>query len=134
MSDTIRMRRLKQQIAEKAMADKKIIEGLWEKRIKQDNEDLKKMYEEVTKMSDLIERQTVIDEIKSHYRMHDNDLLELIVYKIENMPSVQPVIILCKDCVHHGYEGHIPYCDIKDYGYGWEDDDFCSYAERREEP
>jgi len=41
-------------------------------------------------MSDMIERQVVIDEIKSHYRMHDNDLLELIVYKIENLPSVQP--------------------------------------------
>lgn len=43
----------------------------------------------------------------------------------------QPEIILCKYCVHHGYKGHIPYCDIKTYGYGWKDDDFCSDAERR---
>lgn len=41
-------------------------------------------------------------------------------------------LIRCKDCIHHHYEkGEIPYCDRIDYGYGWKDDDFCSYAERR---
>lgn len=43
-------------------------------------------------------------------------------------------VIRCKDCKHHHYDGHeMPYCDKSDYGYGWEDDDFCSYAERKEE-
>ena len=41
-------------------------------------------------------------------------------------------LIRCKDCIHHHYEnGKIPYCDNIDYGYGWEDDDYCSQAERR---
>lgn len=43
-------------------------------------------------------------------------------------------VIHCKDCKHHHYDGHrIPYCDRKDYGYGWKDDDFCSKPERKEE-
>ena len=43
-------------------------------------------------------------------------------------------LIRCKDCKHHHYENNkIPYCNIIDYGYGWEDNDFCSKAERKEE-
>ena len=42
-------------------------------------------------------------------------------------------IIRCKDCKYHRYEGPIPCCTKIDYGYGWTDDDFCSYAERRED-
>ena len=50
----------------------------------------------------------------------------------EAISMLKPEIIQCKDCVHHHYEkGHIPYCDNIDYGYGWEDDDYCSKAERR---
>lgn len=45
-------------------------------------------------------------------------------------------LIRCKDCKHHHYEHHyenkIPYCNLIDYGYGWEDNDFCSRAERKE--
>lgn len=41
-------------------------------------------------MNDLISRQKAIDEIKKHYRAHDNDLLELIAFEIGRLPSVQP--------------------------------------------
>ena len=42
-------------------------------------------------------------------------------------------LVRCKDCKHHGYDRRdLPYCDINDYGYGWKDEDFCSYAERRQ--
>mgnify|MGYP006945432937 CR=1 FL=1 len=42
-------------------------------------------------------------------------------------------VIRCKNCKHHHYDSHgIPYCDKRDYGYGWEDDDFCSKVERKE--
>lgn len=42
-------------------------------------------------------------------------------------------VIRCKDCKHHHYDSHgSPYCDRKDYGYGWKDDDFCSRSERKE--
>ena len=41
-------------------------------------------------------------------------------------------IVLCKDCKHHHYSvDNIPYCDWQDYGYGWKDDDFCSWGERK---
>ena len=53
--------------------------------------------------------------------------------KIEGLKD-KYILIRCKDCKHHHYDGHgIPYCDRKDYGYGWKDDDFCSYPERKEE-
>ena len=51
---------------------------------------------------------------------------------IEKLPSAEPQIIRCKDCKHHGYDRRdLPYCSINDYGYGWKDEDFCSYAERK---
>ena len=40
-------------------------------------------------------------------------------------------LIRCKDCKHHHYQDEIPYCDMQDYGYGWKDEDYCSWAERR---
>ena len=43
-------------------------------------------------------------------------------------------ILRCKDCKYHFYENdNIPYCANIDYGYGWRDEDYCSYAERKEE-
>lgn len=39
---------------------------------------------------DTIYRQEAIDTIKKHYRAHDNDLLELIAYEFEELPSAQP--------------------------------------------
>lgn len=38
---------------------------------------------------DVISRQAAIDEIKKHYRAHDNDLLEVIAFNIGRLPSVQ---------------------------------------------
>lgn len=45
-------------------------------------------------MGDLISRQDAIDAVKKHYRI-DNDLLELIAYEIEQLPSLQPEVIAC---------------------------------------
>ena len=41
-------------------------------------------------------------------------------------------IVRCKDCKYHLYERDIPYCSNIDYGYGWNDEDYCSKGERRE--
>lgn len=41
-------------------------------------------------VNDAISRQAAIDATKKHYRAHDNDLLELIAFDIERLPSVQP--------------------------------------------
>lgn len=54
---------------------------------------------------------------------------------IKKAPTVDAVpVIRCKDCKQHFY-GHdgIPCCANIDYGYGWRDEDYCSYAERKEE-
>lgn len=40
-------------------------------------------------------------------------------------------LVRCRDCAYHGKQGDIPYCSRLDYGYGWGDDDFCSYGEAR---
>ena len=40
-------------------------------------------------MSDLISRQAAIEAVKKHYRTHDNDLLELIAFDIERLPTAQ---------------------------------------------
>lgn len=64
----------------------------------------------------------------------DSVNLEIINDFCEGEGGEQPVeLIRCRDCKHHHYDGHgIPYCDRKDYGYGWTDDDFCSKSERKE--
>ena len=41
-------------------------------------------------MTDAISRQAAIDATKKHYRAHDNDLLELIAFDIEQLPPIQP--------------------------------------------
>ena len=39
---------------------------------------------------DTIYRQAAIDKVKKHYRAYDNDLLELITFELERLPSAQP--------------------------------------------
>lgn len=45
----------------------------------------------------------------------------------EQLPSAQPEIIRCRDCVWH--DGNV--CRNNE-SIPWSDDDFCSWAERRE--
>ena len=98
-------------------------------------------------MDDLISRQAAIDAIEKHYRAHDNDLLELIAFDIEQLPPIQSDIVRCKDCKHW-----IPYDwmfsevwqskNIADYpedeigcnlcDVAMKANDFCSRAEKRE--
>ena len=47
-------------------------------------------------MNDLISRQAAIDTVAKHFRI-DNDLLEVIVYEMERLPSAQPEP--CEDAV-----------------------------------
>ena len=59
-------------------------------------------------MDELISRQAAIDEIKSHYRV-DNDLLEVIAYKISKLPPVQPKYNAsewCHDCKEYDHDKH----------------------------
>ena len=84
-------------------------------------------------MKDPIERQDAIDELYELYeymRVIDPteaaDLVRQGIFlaekKIENMPSAQPEIVRCKDCLMHGV------CRFEQ-GLGL--DGYCSQAERR---
>ena len=93
-------------------------------------------------MSDLISRQAAIDEIKSHYRV-DNDLLEVIAYKISKLPSVQPKLKMGhwiyekrKRLINETDEGAVYVTDYwckcskcgGDFGYRIMNDAFCKYC------
>ena len=55
-------------------------------------------------MSDLIDRQAAINTVKKHYRV-DNDLLEVIVYQLENLPSAYPETDgFCDGCKEYDQE------------------------------
>ena len=49
----------------------------------------------------------------------------------ENVKDWEPVV-RCKDCKHHKY-GKYCECCAGHPEYIWEDDDFCSYGERRDD-
>lgn len=90
------------------------------------------------KMTDLIDRQQVIDAI--HYEYDDccnidesgsaiaNDIERII----DNVPSVQSNIIRCKDCIYQteSWSG-IKYCEAHGDHIG-KDYDYCSNARRKE--
>ena len=93
-------------------------------------------------MSDLISRQAAIealakfvpyaicDESTESYTNGLTDAYNLIL----QLPSAQPEIIRCKDC-KHWQKSSINYNEYVCYwgGYVKQEDDFCSWAERREE-
>ena len=99
-------------------------------------------------MDDLISRQAVIEINRSYHGQMPNEVNHRIWKEINELPSAQPdleeayicgeteaearfhaEIVRCKDCVH--YDTGFPYdrCVITDK-YA-EEDDFCSWAERR---
>lgn len=78
-------------------------------------------------MKDPIERQAAIEavskgcqECRGIFGMCEENILAL--------PSAQPEIIRCRDCRHYAGGGLCGLSGIE----GWHDDDYCSYAERRE--
>ena len=86
-------------------------------------------------MGDLIDRQAAIDALNKLkiYRPLDSDryVISDCLNKIVNLPSAQPEIIYCKDCIYYRWE-----IDMCDYPYSTAHNvvheyDFCSKAERR---
>ncbi len=102
--------------------------------------------------NDLISRQAAIDAIDKNHILGQgllNDILDHIADEISALPSAQPEIIRCKDCKHQVKEWRtdkrlkgngymVSGCDVVGDACGYwallgQDDDFCSYAERKEQ-
>ena len=69
-------------------------------------------------MSDLIDRQTAIDEIKEIYEWHDNVTKERIIEHFERLPSAQQWIP-CSEVTGEGYpkEDGFYYVTERNYGF-----------------
>ena len=75
-----------------------------------------------THACDLIERQAAIDACirVREYRAYDE------IEEIKALPSAQPKIVRCKECVNSDENYHCDYMTTWNYG-----DCFCSYGKRR---
>ena len=87
-------------------------------------------------MDDLISRQALRDAMYHEAFETDTEMQRWdsgcwIRYKlfenvIDNLPSAEPKIIRCKDCMHNGsYDTDCP--------IDWNGKEYCSFAERRED-
>jgi hypothetical protein len=98
----------------------------------------------------LIDRQAAIDTLADMHCKSDEDGYVWIIRsdawaRIDALPSAQPEIIYCKDCVKHNkahgyyFDGKVigimdccPLTEIKGIAQGHEFDyQYCAYAERR---
>lgn len=90
-------------------------------------------------MNDLISRQAAIDALRmdidiipyAKAREYARAVIETVYNRLEELPSAQPEIIRCKDCKWFNDIG----CAIRivDDTDKPSENDFCSFAERREE-
>lgn len=87
--------------------------------------------EPVTECNDLISRQAALKALKKNRfpGAHYIDTgVKIALREIKALPSAQPEIIRCRDCKLRDTE----YCNMAHGFMGMKDDDYCSYAERRE--
>lgn len=60
------------------------------------------------------------------------ETIQRCMEEVQKLPSAEPQIIRCKDCVHWKHSSIRPnYCDVWDWCN--QADDFCSFAERKKE-
>lgn len=89
-------------------------------------------------MDDLISRQDAIDALKNRWKKTRNyegigdDIAEECELYLKQVPSAQPEIIRCKDCIYQteSWSG-IKYCEAHGDHIG-KDYDYCSNARRRD--
>lgn len=90
-------------------------------------------------MSDLIERQAAIDALHmdidiipfAKAREYARAVIETVYNRLEELPSAQPEIIYCKNCIYYKWD-----IDMCDYPYSTAHNvvheyDYCSKAERK---
>ena len=78
-------------------------------------------------MDDLISRKAAIDAHYEYCNKHPDAGFPVWSLKIlEDLPSAQPEIVRCKECVYADENYHCDYMTTWNYG-----DCFCSYGKRR---
>ena len=91
-------------------------------------------------MNDLISRQAAIDYFVTNVGFHDEDgypiedeceLREIWTGYFDGIPSAQPEIIRCKDCKYNATSKKC--LNPNSFFLVPADDDFCRFAERRED-
>ena len=88
-------------------------------------------------MRDLISRQAVIEINRSYHGQMPNEVNHSIWKEINELPSVQPEIIHCKDCKWYELPSHritencVRWMESNGILLPIKPDDFCSRAERR---
>lgn len=78
--------------------------------------------------NDLISRKAVLSLPRNTTRNFFGEIVEesIDVADIEALPSAQPEIIRCKDCMHNGsFDTDCP--------IDWNGKEYCSFAERKED-
>ena len=89
-------------------------------------------------MSRYIDADALIAEMSEKHRPNFHEDLKayhmwiMWYWALKDAPSID--IVRCKECEHHFYDepNDCKMCRIHEYGEIWEDDDFCSYGERKE--
>lgn len=79
-------------------------------------------------MDDLISRKAAVNTVFSmccRWNTDDpNDLKNMLLVAFQDLPSAEPEIIWCKDCMHNGsYDTDCP--------IDWNGKEYCNFAERR---
>lgn len=77
-------------------------------------------------MDDLISRQAAIEINQSYHGQMPNEVNHRIWKEINELPSAQPEIVRCKDCIFHGLCRTSP-----KWAVAPKDDWYCADAERR---
>ena len=88
-------------------------------------------------MGELISRQQAMDAIKEAYE--NDEMFDGYEYRIQELPSIEPEIIRCKDCKYWNKGS----CECREHAVNCQDymvgdieteaEHFCGYAERRED-
>ncbi len=85
-------------------------------------------------MDSHVSREAVIEAISDELDRIDHVpqwVFDRLENRIKRLPSAQPEIVRCKDCRYYNSEEK-ECLDLMGHGRRWEEDDFCSFAERRE--
>ena len=82
--------------------------------------------------TDCISRQAAIEVVQKRHMMLSKEKV-LLINDLEKLPSAQPEIIRCKDCIYSGTPDEDKWRLCYHDGAQWnEENHYCGYAERRE--